>query len=271
MKRLASGIHFILFVLLFGATAGCEHVTSVRDFIPPDPPRNVATEAGDGFIDVFWDASPGADVAGYNVFVSSSYDGRYELIGSTQNLQFTDNDARNGTAYYYAVTAFDYDGNESDLSTEEAYDIPRPEGYGLVLNNFLRSPSGSGYDFSAYAALPYTDQAVDIYYENTDGQSYMDVPEDTDIQDVGPTSSILDIRVAPAAGWSTTHDVVLQVGHTYVVWTWDDHYAKFRVRSLSTSRVVFDWAYQLQRANPLMKRAPRPERQLPVRLGEHHH
>ena len=83
----------------------------------------------------------------------------------------------------------------------------------------------------------------------------MDVDTDSDIQDMGPTGGILDITTAPASGWSTTHDVQLTVGHTYVVWTWDDHYAKFRVTSLSSGRVVFDWAYQLQKANPLLKRA----------------
>jgi hypothetical protein len=255
MKSILSG--FVLFLL--GSTIGCEHVTSFRDFTPPDSPRHVTTEAGDGSIDVYWNASTQSDVAGYNVFVSSSYDGRYDLIGSTSGLQFTDNGARNGNTYYYAVTAFDFDGNESDLSTEEAYDIPRPEGYGLILNNYRQSPAGSGYDFSDFATLPYTDQTVDMYFESFEGRYYMNVPQDTDIRDMGATASILDIRVAPSSGWSSTGDVELQPGRTYVVWTWDDHYAKFRVRSVSPSRVVFDWAYQLQRSNPLLKRAAPPE------------
>jgi hypothetical protein len=255
-------------VLLLSATMGCEHVTSFRDFLPPDPPRHVTTEAGDGFIEVLWSANSEGDVAGYNVFASSSYDGRYELIGSTAGFHFTDYQARNGSTYYYAVTAYDFDGNESNLSTEEAYDVPRPEGYGQILNNFRQSRAGSGYDFSTYSALPYTDQAVDMYFEYADGRYYMNVPEDTDIQDMGPTSSILEVRVAPSTGWSPAGDVELHVGRTYVVWTWDDHYAKFRVRSLSTSRVVFDWAYQLQRSNPLMKRAVRPEGERRVKLRE---
>jgi hypothetical protein len=83
----------------------------------------------------------------------------------------------------------------------------------------------------------------------------MGVGQDTDIQDMGPTKSILDVGQAPSAGWSTSHDVSLAVGHTYVVWTWDDHYAKFRVSALSPNRVVFDWAYQLIPSNRLMKRS----------------
>jgi hypothetical protein len=251
MNRIATGI----LVLILGTMLGCEHVTSIRDFVAPDPPRHVVTEAGDGFIDVYWNPNSETDVAGYNVFVGSSYDGPYELLGATTGVHFTHNDARNGSTYYYAVTAYDYDGNESELSTEEAYDIPRPEGYGRVLSNFRQVPGRSGYDFSSFNVVPYTDQSMDMYFEYSGGRYYMNVPEDTEIQELGPTSSILDIRVAPSGGWSVTGDVELQTGRTYVVRTWDDHYAKFRVSSLSPSQVVFDWAYQLQRSNPLMKHA----------------
>ena len=252
--------------LLLGST-GCDHVTGYRDYVPPDRPKNVSTEAGNGFVDVFWNQNREGDLAGYNVFVSTSYSGRYELIGSTTGTLFTDVGARNGSTYYYAVTAYDFDGNESPLSTEEAYDIPRPDGFGLVVENYRQFPQTSGYDFSAFRVVPYTDESADMFFEYFQGRFYMVVPEDTDIQDMGATSSIYDIRVAPAGGWSPTKDVELRIGRTYVVWTWDDHYAKFRVKSLSPSRVVFDWAYQLQRSNSLMKRAAPPDgtRQMSIR------
>jgi hypothetical protein len=189
------------------------------------------------------------------VFVSSSYDGRYELIGSVRDAYFNDTEARNGATYYYAVTAYDYDGNESELSRDVAYDIPRPEGYGVVLDDYRRVTATSGYDFSRFGVVPYNDLYADMYFENWRDTLYMNVRSDSDIQDMGRTTSILDIREAPSSGWSTTHDVMLKPGHTYVVWTWDDHYAKFRVTNVSGSRVTFDWAYQLQKSNPLMKRA----------------
>ena len=37
--------------------------------------------------------------------------------------------------------------------------------------------------------------------------------------------------------------------HNYIVWTWDDHYAKFRVTSISNSTVSLDWAYQVAASN----------------------
>ena len=101
----------------------------------------------------------------------------------------------------------------------------------------------------------------------------MDVWDDSDIQDMGYTTSLDEIQVAPESGWSPTKDVRLISGHTYVVWTWDDHFAKFRVSSISPQRVVFDWAYQLRGGNPFLKRGMRSvaERGPLVRAGSQHH
>lgn len=233
---------------------GCEK-TFGPDFVPPKPPTGVYTETGDNFVEVFWNANREGDLAGYNVYVSSSYDGRYQLIGSARAPYFNDRAAVNGMTYYYAVTAYDFNGNESDLSRDVVYDIPRPEGYGVVLTNFRQTPSTGGYDFSSYRVLAYNDLYTDMYFEYYNGEYFMNVRSDSDIQDLGATGSLLEIRRSPTTGWSPTHDAVLRVGHTYVVWTWDDHYAKFRVTALSSNRVVFDWAYQLQESNPMLRPA----------------
>ena len=249
MKRLVF-LTLTASILLWGCGDGINH----PDVTPPSPPTGLSTATGDNFIELFWKKNPEHDVAGYNVFASTSYDGRYELIGSSESPYFLDKDAVNGNLYYYAVTAYDYDGNESELSRDVAYDIPRPEGYGVLLTDYLLYPSTAGYDFSGYAVMRYDDDRADMYLENYKGVMYMDVRTDTDIQDMGSTASILDISEAPTNGWSTTHDVQLKTGHTYMVWTYDDHYAKFRVQSVSPSRVVFDWAYQTRPSTTLLKR-----------------
>jgi hypothetical protein len=246
-------LYVILIVVSLGLT-GCERHFLTQDYIPPAPPTGLRTLTGDNFIELLWKANRENDLAGYNVFVSSSYSGRYELIGTTHEPYYKDNGARNGSTYYYAVTAFDYDGNESDLSRDVVYDIPRPEGYNVTVTDYRSVPASAGYDFSDYSVVAYNSQNVDMYYEYYAGDYYMNVRTDSDIQDMGPTSSLLDIGQAPSKGWSATHDVLLFPGHTYVVWTWDDHYAKFRVVSMSPGRLVFDWAYQLQPSNPLLKR-----------------
>ena len=86
---------------------------------------------------------------------------------------------------------------------------------------------------------------VDFFFENYQGTFYLDVWDDTDIQDMGPTNDIYDIPFAPTSGWSTTKDAIATVGHTYVIWTWDNHFAKIRISNITNDRVVFDWAYQL--------------------------
>ena len=245
-------VMILLLTLSSLAITGCEKIAG-PDFVPPSAPSGLYTSTGDNFIELFWIGNPENDVAGYNVFASATYDGQYELIGSTRSPYFNDTGARNGSTYYYAVTAYDYDGNESALSRDVVYDIPRPEGYNVILNNYRQTPSNAGYDFSEYRVRAYNDLYTDIYFEFYNGEYYMNVATDSDIQDVGPTNSLLEVRQAPTAGWSSTHDVTLRLGHTYVVWTWDDHYAKFRVTGLSSNRVVLDWAYQLQVSNPMLK------------------
>lgn len=239
-------------LLLSGA--GCHRWMTEPDVVAPSSPKGLFTATGDNFIELFWDVNREPDVAGYNVYVSSSFDGRYELIGSSDTPYYNDRGAKNGSVYYYAVSAYDYDGNESELSTDVAYDIPRPEGYDVTLMNSRINTVQSGYDFSKYLIVAANDQYADIVYSGISGEYRMSVGLDSDIQDVGPTRSILDIGEAPSGGWSATHEVVLAVGHTYVVWTWDDHYAKFRITALSQGRATFDWAYQLIPSNRLMKR-----------------
>ena len=237
------------------AFSGCHRNFDHPEFGPPSPPTGIRTQTGDNFIQIFWNPSPESNVTGYNVYVGASYQGKYQWIGSTRSTTYIDRGAANGTTYYYAVTAYDADGNESDLSRDVAYDIPRPEGYGIALTDYRTVPQTAAYDFSSYSVLAYSDKNADIWFEYYNGVNYMNVNTDSDIQDMGPTQSILDINEAPSTGWSPTYDVQLTVGHSYVVWTWDDHYAKFRVSAMSPGRVVFDWAYQLQKSNPLLKHA----------------
>ena len=241
----------LAFAVVLGIS-GCDRIIDA-DHTPPRAPSGVWTETGDNFIEVFWNDNPESDIAGYNVFVSSTYDGRYELIGSTGTPYFLDGGARNGSTYYYAITAYDYEGNESELSRDVVYDIPRPEGYNVTLNDRAQLPGYAGYDFSEYTIRAYNDLYTDMFFESSNGQYVMRVRTDSDIQDLGATGSLLEIKKAPTSGWSPTHAVPLVVGHTYVVWTWDDHYAKFRLTALSPNRAVFDWVYQLQESNPMLK------------------
>jgi len=223
------------------------------DVTPPSAPTNITTARGDNYITISWAKSPEADVTGYNIYVSDSYNGVYDRIGKSRTPVFVDSDARNGTTYYYAITSYDENGNESELSKDVTYDTPRPEGINVHLSNYRTDPQNAGYDFSTYSIGDYNDNYTDIYFEYYQGDFYLNVWKDSDIQDMGYTTSLYQINEAPDRGWSPTKDARVIAGHTYVIWTWDNHYAKVRIVSISPGRIVFDWVYQLQTGNPELK------------------
>jgi len=228
----------------------------VLDTTPPAIPSGISTISLDNAVQIDWNANSESDFAGYNIWVSDQYDGSYSRIGSAQLPQFVDYGASNGVTYYYGITAYDYDGNESEMSRDVAYDTPRPEGYHVSLYDFVIYPASAGYDFSTYSIGQYNDEFSDVFFENANGLFYLNVWSDTDIQDMGYTQTLDDISVAPTGGWSPSGSAEAIIGHTYVIWTWDDHYAKVRVKDITASRVVFDWAYQTAPANPELSRAP---------------
>jgi hypothetical protein len=223
------------------------------DTAPPAPPTGIQVLNGDNVVDLSWNGNREGDLAGYNIYYSTSYDGKYTLIGSSTTNYYIDKGAQNGVLNYYAVTAYDQDGNESELSKDVAYATPRPEGFNQTIFDYRRFPNTSGYSFSTYSVVAYDSSLTDFFFENYNGKFYLDVYKDTDIQDAGPTSDIYDIAYAPTSGWSSTKDTTAKIGHTYIIWTWDNHYAKIRIKNITTERVVFDWAYQLVPGNTQLK------------------
>jgi hypothetical protein len=87
----------------------------------------------------------------------------------------------------------------------------------------------------------------------------------TDIQDAGWRQDLDGVDYSPSLGWSPTGTAELVVGHCYIVWTHDDHFAKFRVTSLTPTQVTFDWAYQV--AVGLRELGVRPARTGPPQRG----
>lgn len=228
-------------------------VNDSYDYTPPQAPTGVQVLNGDNRVDIYWNPNRESDVAGYNVYYNYTYQGKYTLLGSTKNTHFVDDGAVNGTKYYYGVAAYDYNGNESELSYDVVYSTPRPEGFNQAIFDYINFPNSSGYSFFDYKVVPYDDQYADFFFENYQGTFYLDVWNDSDIQDMGPTNDIYDIAYAPNSGWSSTKDAIAKVGHTYVIWTFDNHYAKIRVKNITNDRIVFDWAFQLVQGETQLK------------------
>jgi fibronectin type 3 domain-containing protein len=245
-----------LFSLVFLAACDRKHNRDNYDNIdntPPSAPTGLVITNGDNQVTISWNQNYERDVSGYNVYYSIDYYGKYNLIGSTKSNYYTDYGARNGQTYYYAVTAYDYNGNESDLSKQNANATPRPEGFSENIYDYHIYSSTSGFSFYSYSNVSNTNSTCDFYYDNDNGTPYLVASNYNDIQDVGHTSDIYDIPYAPTTGWSTTGDAVAIIGHTYVIWTHDNFYAKIRISNITNDRIVFDWAFQTVKGNTQLK------------------
>jgi hypothetical protein len=253
----------ILMAAALGLTGCDETTTAPRDVTPPAAPRGLTSTTGDGQVTLRWLANTEGDVTGYRLYQAPCASGSscpYDRVGATSATQFVVSGLGNGVTRFFAVAAVDRAGNESELSYEDIFDTPRPEG-ATTLTNFVNGTQFAGWDFSAFQRTTSTDAATDIYF-GYNGSVFQMFTRDlvTDIQDAGYASSLDAVNWAPSSGWSPTGTVELILGHCYVVWTRDDHYAKFRVTELTPAYVSFDWAYQTDPGNPeLHAKRPRAE------------
>jgi fibronectin type 3 domain-containing protein len=247
--------------LVLLALAGCnvDDPIVVRDNVAPAAPQALYSVTGDGQVTLHWVRNSERDLAGYRVYIGPAYNGPYTPLNTTTSNTYVVNALTNGTTSYFAVSAYDDAGNESDLSTENIYDTPRPAGTNVTLAPSSAEPgSVSGFDFAAHAVRLSSDPATDVYFTVT-GATRLMVAKDvnTDIQDAG-YRPLDELDWAPSDGWSPTGTVELAVGHSYYVFTRTNHYAKFRVTALSNTQVKFDWAYQVDADNPqLLRTHPR--------------
>jgi len=256
---LITGLVFIL--------SGCEKKVYVvePDATPPSSPKGVRSTTGDRAVYLEWEANNEKDIYNYLIYWSPELDGiipepdtDFEFMASTRYPQYTDTDVKNGSTYYYVITAVDNSGNESEPS-KILYDTPRPEGHNYKLYDMAVKPDSAGYFFDGYEVVRWDDLYCDIYLDRIDTIFYINVTEGTDIQDFGYTDDLDRIDVAPDTGWSALGYVEVIPGHTYIIWTWDNHFAKLRVTDKNNDRgyIRFDWAYQTAVGNPELKVVPK--------------
>ena len=249
--------------------AGCHdgyHTSPHSDRSAPAVPSGVFTITGDLEVEVRWNPVRENGVAGYGVYRSSTADGAYRRLATVDGAEsssFVDYDVTNGVTYFYAVDAFDYDGDESALSYETAFDTPRPAGAGVIVFALQENANSSGLDWSNWNGSfvrPFDNANTDIFVQRVNGILFAKGTAIggywNDIQSLGYTESMDEVSWAPEQGWSINpNGIELIEGHTYVVWTHESHFAKFRVVSIletngNPSAIVIDWAYQIDQGNP---------------------
>lgn len=228
----------------------------------PAAPQGVYSVTGDGQVTVWWNGPYESNISYYVIYRSTQPTTGYVEIGtvdaeSNPNLDliiyhYVDGNVVNGQTYYYAVTSVNTGGAESDLSAENVYDTPRPEGIGYTLVPLEIDTSQAGFSFATASRVSMNSALADIVIDRPGEITYINVANDqTDIQDMGYTDSFDDISYAPQNGWSRLGYVEAISGHTYVIWTADNTYAKLRVTGISlTGLLTVDWGYQTDEANP---------------------
>jgi len=254
--------------------AGCSEKTTAP-VVPPAAPRGLFSVTGDNEVTLVWLANSEADVVGYRIYEGpcGGVDCEYARIAAipapagAEYVEYVVTGLTNGQTRFFAVAAVNRTGAEGDLSYDDVFDTPRPAGTGLVLNNYLVYGTNIGYDFSAFARTTTIAPPADIffgYYEDTTGFIHQQVfvpDSSTDIQDAGYVSSLDAVNFAPdsESGWSPSRTAEAVAGHAYVVWTRDNHFAKFRVTAVGPTQVTLDWAYQIDPGNRELKAKPAAE------------
>ena len=258
-----------LMMIGLSALSGCDNnSTKYVDIYPASVPSGVYTVTGDRQVTIYWSAIVEHDFDYYVAWRSDYPAGPYEDIGSTEETSLVDDGLTNGHIYYFAVSSVDTHGNESDLSYEMIFDTPRPEG-SSSLRDFQIYPENSGYSLENERVVPYDDASCDFYvdYDNILNVFFIVAGRPlTDVQDFGYTDNLNDVDYAPLDGWSDLGYVEAILGHSYVLWTADDHYAVVRITGLSkgTYTVGFDFAYQVDLGNRELKIAPTTKIKKPV-------
>lgn len=242
----------ILVVTLFGCYIDVDDVEE-EDREPPAVPRGVRTITGDEYVIVEWYPNGEFDLDGYTVWRSENnndFDSIAEL--SVDATAYTDRNVRNGRTYYYAVSAVDNNGNESELSPENAWDTPRPEGRNIILDDYVLEPDRSGFDFSnpRRGAIPWDDRSTDVYFglDEVVLVRYLYSENETVMQDLGYHENFDGVDVVPEYGYTTLF-VELIEGHIYAIYTPDGNFAKIHIRRVTDDDVEFDWAYQTDPEN----------------------
>jgi hypothetical protein len=248
-----------LAVLALLAATGCNERKDRVITVDAIPFRveGVYSVTGDEQVTIYWRANQESDIAYYKVFRNNAPTGTFTLMGTSTGTSFVDGNVTNGSTYYYAVSAVDDAGQESaELSYENVFDTPRPEGIDAVLANAFNTAVNAGWDFSAALNRDLLDSRTDIWYDAQAGSYLVKAPSDTKIQDAGYVA-LRDVDFAPPAGWSADGVVEAIVGHSYIVYTRDGHYAKFEVIARGSNSLTMDWAYQIDADNPeLARRVP---------------
>lgn len=272
MKSILKILCVVAIVVTF---VGCENDNEILNPAPAAP-QGVYTITGDDAVYLYWNGPYEVDLKEYIILRSFEEFENYTEIArvtaeSNRDLdlliyEYIDTEVQNSKTYFYAVVTVDKSRQESDLSAESVFDTPRPQGE-VTLYPVSVDGSIAGFNLVTETVVSYLSEAADFYleYNNSNDIYFITVGNvQIDIQDMGFSYDFDQINYAPDTGWSQFSDMELILGHTYVLWTDTDNYAKLRpVQIFNSGAVKFEWAFQADAGNRELKIIP-PEGQGPV-------
>lgn len=234
----------LIFVIGIIGGAAC-----ARKTYPLLPPQDVESITGDNEIILVWSKVQNPHVVSYRIYRNDKPYGYFELIDEVSTTSYVDHDVVNGVTYYYALSSVDEFGNESDLTSYPIFDTPRPErrNQRIFAYSYSHDTMGlSGYLLAEFSPVP--KDSGDFYFTYKNGSPVIICKPSTYIQDMGKTQDLTDINWAPDEGW-TMESVTLFSGHSYVIWTQDNHFAHVRLQKITGEYILFDVAYQTDPGN----------------------
>ncbi|NLK40487.1 MAG: carbohydrate-binding protein [Planctomycetes bacterium] len=126
-----------------GESADSAEVQGIALAVAPSAPSGLRVIAGDGTVALNWTANGEGDIAGYQVYRSTTSGSGYVLLNSSllSSPEFIDDTAVNFRLYNYVVTAVDFDTLESAYS-HEVQAIPNDETFVLLAGTDFESGFG---------------------------------------------------------------------------------------------------------------------------------
>jgi hypothetical protein len=108
-------------------------------YIPPTPPAaptGLGTVDGNGTVSLDWSNNSEGDLAGYNIYRSTTFGGSYTKLNTSllSDSNYIDNTVSNDTIYYYVATAKDTSSEESVYSSQVSA-IPLGAGNIIIQEN----------------------------------------------------------------------------------------------------------------------------------------
>jgi len=257
-----------MIVLVTLIITGCEENIVYVD-PQPAPPTGLTSITGDEAVYLFWYAVDEQDIEAYAIYRNTNGPDNafyFQNEISSSHTSWTDYDVDNEETYYYAVTAIDENGQESELS-DYTYDTPRPEGANAVIYAYDEDYyyDYTGFDLYRGERVPYNDYTnCDIYIANYEGSGPLYIyvrHDDYFIQDFGYAEDFDDVGYAPEDGWSNFNSLEAIDGHIYILKLrhFDEwHYARIWITDLddNPASMQFHWAYQLDEDNRELKIRP---------------